>query len=348
MRFRGVGALAAALVVGFAVAPCALAASSASSGAVTGPNLTLTNADGECPAGGACNTYTLNSGEEIQVNLTPTNGYWTQLPASTDSSVVALESESTDTNGNVTALFKVVGPGSADLTAGMTPCPNPAPAGQTCPASVQTWEVGIVGKLAAAMAMSASPSRTVYGQPVTLVATFATTAGQNPVPTGEVTFYDGTTPIGQAPLTNMGADGDQATLSVSTLSGGTHQLSAVYAGDQTFSGSDTIPVLVTVDQAPTRVAATPALASLGAGGLYAFTLSATLTRSDTASPLAGQQIKFSAGSTPLCSATTDSQGVATCAALAEAPAILSGQGYTAAFGGSADYQASSATGGLTS
>ena len=348
MRFRRAGALVAGAVLSLGVAPCAIAAQSSSGSGVSGPNLVLTNADGECPAGGACNTYTLNSGDEIQVNLTATNGYWTQLPASTDSSVVALESESSDASGDATALFKVVGAGSADLTAGMTACPNPPPAGQQCSTAVQPWEVAIVGKLAAAMAMTASPTTTVYGQPVTLTATFATAAGQTPVPTGNVTFYDGATAIGQAPLTNMGSGGDQATLTVSTLSGGTHELSAVYAGDQTFSGSNTMPVLVTVNPAPTRVAATPALADLSGAGVYAFSLSATLTRSDTAAPLAGQQINFSAGSTPLCTATTDSRGVATCDALTEAPAILASQGYTAAFPGGADYRPSSAPAGLTS
>lgn len=350
MRFRRAGALIAGAVLALGVTPCAFAAQSSSSGAggVTGPNLVLVNADGECPSGGACNTYTLNSGEEIQVNLAADNGYWTEPPTSSDSSVVALQSESSDTKGDVTALFKVVGPGSADLTAGLTGCPNPAPTGQTCPSWVQTWEVAIVGKLAAAMAMSASPTSTVYGQPVTLVATFSTNPGQSPVPTGNVTFYDGTAPIGVAPLNNTGPNGDQATMSISTLSGGTHQLSAAYGGDQIFSGSNTISVLVSVNPAPTKMAASSAVAHLEGADLYGFSLSATMTREDTGAPVPGEQVKFSAGASPLCTATTDAYGVATCDALADAPAVLANQGYTAAFAGTADYEPSSANAGVIS
>ena len=348
MRFRWSSALAAGAVLALGVAPCALAAQSGSSGVVTGPNLVLTNGDGICSSGGPCNTYTLNAGEEIQVNLTAVNGYWTELPTTTNSSVVALESESNDANGDATALFKVVGPGTADLTAGATACPNPPPAGATCPTWVQPWEVAIVGKLAAAMAMSASPSSPVYGQPVTLVSTFPTSPGTNPVPTGTVEFYDGTTPIGAATLENMDPNGDQARMTISTLSGGTHELSAVYGGDQTFSGSSTLPILVTVSPAPTQMMATPAVAQLGGADIYGFSLSATLTRKDTGAPVAGQQINFSAGSTPVCTATTDAHGLATCNGMAGALAILSSQGYTASFAGTPDYKPSSANAALIS
>ena len=342
MGYRWISALAGAALT-FGLAPAALATQSPPLGGVTGPNLVLANADGICSSGGPCNSYTLNNGEEIQVNLTADNGSWTDLPASTDSSVVALQSESSDANGDATALFKVVGPGTADLTAGSTGC-TPQPAGATCP----TWEVAIVGKLAAAMAMTASPTHTVYGQPVILVADYAFSPGQTPVPTGTVTFYDGTTPIGQAPLVNMDPNGDQATMTTSTLSGGTHSLSAVFPGDQTFSGSSTVPVLVTVNPAPTQLEATPAVAHLGGSNVYAFSLSATLTRADTGAALAGQRINFSAGSTPVCTGTTNGQGVATCNALTSAPAIVANQGYTASFAGTTDYKLSSTNAGLIS
>lgn len=342
MGYRWTLALAGAALT-FGLAPWAVATQSQVTPGVTGPNLVLANADGICSSGGACNTYTLNEGEEIQVNLTADNGSWTELPASTDSSVVALQSESSDANGNATALFKVMGPGTADITAGSTGC-APQPSGTPCP----TWEVAIVGKLAAAMAMTASPSRTVYGQPITLVATFPTNPGQNPVPTGTIEFYDGTTPIGQAPLVNMDPNGDQATMTISTLGGGTHPLSAAYEGDQNFSGSNTMTVLVTVNPAPTHVAATPAVATLSGSNLYAFSLSATLTRTDTGAPLPGQRITFSAGPTPICTATTDDRGVATCNALTNAAAILASQGYTASFAGNSDYQSSSTNAALTS
>jgi len=47
------------------------------------------------------------------------------------------------------------------------------------------------------------------------------------VPTGTVTFMDGTAQIGMATLTASGA----ATLSTATLAPGVHQMTAVYSGD---------------------------------------------------------------------------------------------------------------------
>jgi hypothetical protein len=333
----------------------ASAATAPGAGIVTGPNLTLTNADGTCSPGGPCpaQTFTLNAGEVIQVNLTGGTGlYWTQTPSSTDSSVVALQSESTDANGDATAVFKVVGAGSADLTAGATACPNPPPSGASCPTWVQPWTVGIVGKLPAAMSMSVSPTTSVYGQPIKLVAGFATSPGTNPVPTGTVDFYDNDgathTLIGSAPLVNLDPNGDWATMTISWLSGGTHVLTASYAGDQTFSGSNTVGVFVTIDPAPTKLSATPAVLRLAGPTVYAFTVSANLTRSDTGAPLSGQQVSFSAGSTSICTATTDTSGQASCSGLTSAPAIVLSQGYTATFAGTADYQKDTAEAPLVS
>jgi len=61
---------------------------------------------------------------------------------------------------------------------------------------------------------SANPSR--FGQPVTFTATVKAVAPGSGVPTGTVTFYDGTTPLGTAQLYGSG----QATISISTLSVG--------------------------------------------------------------------------------------------------------------------------------
>ena len=65
------------------------------------------------------------------------------------------------------------------------------------------------------------------------------------------------------------------------------------------------------------------------------TASATLTAGSPAAPLAGEKLTFTAGTTTLCSATTDAQGVATCkynltGLVASALAPL---GYTVTFGG---------------
>ncbi|MGO8701861.1 MAG: Ig-like domain repeat protein [Limisphaerales bacterium] len=69
----------------------------------------------------------------------------------------------------------------------------------------------------------------------TLVTLTATVTGSGIVPTGNVTFFDGSTNLGASTLNNSGI----ATFSISTLaaSGSPHLITAVYSGNGSFSGS---------------------------------------------------------------------------------------------------------------
>ena len=55
-------------------------------------------------------------------------------------------------------------------------------------------------------------------------------------PTGTVTFMDGTTTLGTAPLSEAGGS-DQATFTTSALAAGMHDIIAVYGGNPVFTGS---------------------------------------------------------------------------------------------------------------
>jgi hypothetical protein len=71
----------------------------------------------------------------------------------------------------------------------------------------------------------------------------ATVTGNGGVPTGNVTFMDGTTNIGGGALnTTTGV----ATLSISTLAVGQHNITAVYAGDTDDAGGTSAAVTITV------------------------------------------------------------------------------------------------------
>jgi len=78
--------------------------------------------------------------------------------------------------------------------------------------------------------LTSSPNPSTPGQPVTFTATI--TANGSGTPTGSVTFEDGSNTLGTEAL-NAG----QANLVISSLSAGTHSITAVYSGDSSFSGS---------------------------------------------------------------------------------------------------------------
>jgi hypothetical protein len=81
-----------------------------------------------------------------------------------------------------------------------------------------------------------SPNPSNFGQSVTITATV--TSKSSGTPTGTVSFYDGTMNIGNSNLNSNG----MATLTTSTLSEGTHSITATYNGDANFLSS-TSPVL---------------------------------------------------------------------------------------------------------
>jgi hypothetical protein len=102
---------------------------------------------------------------------------------------------------------------------------------------------------------------------------------------------------------------------------------------------------VTVQRAATALVAAPA-------HLSPLTVSATLTRADDGTPLAGQTVRFTAGGAAICSGTTNGSGTASCDGSGAALAIVLNGGYTASFDGTANLAPSTAaatvlTGGVT-
>jgi Ice-binding-like/Bacterial Ig-like domain (group 3) len=86
---------------------------------------------------------------------------------------------------------------------------------------------------------SANPSDS--GQPVTFTATVTGSGGGTP--TGSVTFFDNGTPIGTVPLDGNG----QATLTTSSLTPGSHTITAEYLGAPGFENSSSPPLIQQVN-----------------------------------------------------------------------------------------------------
>jgi hypothetical protein len=91
-------------------------------------------------------------------------------------------------------------------------------------------------------ALTASAATITLGQSVTFTATVTPQSGTG-VPTGTVTFLDGTTSLGTGTLNGSGV----ATLITSALARGAHSVTANYAGDANFSASVSPAVAVQVN-----------------------------------------------------------------------------------------------------
>jgi hypothetical protein len=76
------------------------------------------------------------------------------------------------------------------------------------------------------------PTPISYGKPCTFSVQIGVQSPGSGNPTGSVTFYDGGKTLGTG---NLSADG-HATFSISSLSKGTHSITAAYAGDDNLDG----------------------------------------------------------------------------------------------------------------
>ena len=109
--------------------------------------------------------------------------------------------------------------------------------------AVVTHVVNAPGAAATTTTLTSTPNPSTTGQAVTLSATVISAAG---VPTGTVTFRDGTNVLGTVTLVN-----GNASLSVSMRTAGTHPLTATYNGSATFGVSTSATVNQVVNAAPT-------------------------------------------------------------------------------------------------
>jgi Bacterial Ig-like domain (group 3) len=123
-------------------------------------------------------------------------------------------------------------------------------------------------------AITASAATITAGASVTLTTTITGASGSTGVPTGTVTFFDGTTTLGTGTLNGSAV----ATYATSSLATGTHSITAQYGGDSNFAASTSTAVTVTV-QAPVpasfTLSASPTTLSITPGAAGTTTVSVT-------------------------------------------------------------------------
>ncbi len=113
--------------------------------------------------------------------------------------------------------------------------------GQTSPALSQT-----VTKLATTTALTGSPNPSGFTRPVTFTALVTAVTG---IPTGSVVFKDGVVTLGTISLT-----AGKAVLTVTSLSGGSHSITAVYGGNVDYNTSTSAVLSETVTKEGTSTA----------------------------------------------------------------------------------------------
>ncbi len=106
-------------------------------------------------------------------------------------------------------------------------------------------KVALQGKtVPATLTLSANPTQQLDTMPVTFTAQLGTTVTPPPTenPTGSISFLDGTTVLGTAPLNGSGL----AVFTTSSLADGVHSITATYGGDPSYLSTTSNVVSVTI------------------------------------------------------------------------------------------------------
>lgn len=174
--------------------------------------------------------------------------------------------------------------------------------------------------------LNSSPNPAPGQSSVTLTAVLT---GNRKVPTGLVTFLDGATILGTAPLNGSGT----AIFSTAFLFVGTHNIVATYPGDFNFEDS-TSNVITEVITGPPTTTALLSVSPNPAHSLQSITMNARVSSSYT---IPTGTISFFANGNTLATAPVNANGLAS----ATVSTLTAGTyGITAGYGGSTEYAAS--------
>src|SRR5262249_846367 len=109
-----------------------------------------------------------------------------------------------------------------------------------------------VNKAGTTVVLTSDANPSTFGQPVTFVATASASSPGTGTPAGTVTFKDGLTTLGTSSLS-----AGQASLSLSTLVGGSPSITATYNGDSGFNANSSSPLIQSVVPASTTTTLAP-------------------------------------------------------------------------------------------
>jgi plastocyanin len=157
----------------------------------------------------------------------------------------------------------------------------------------------------AKVTVKSSAATVVVGQTVTFTATVTSTSPGSGTPTGTVTFFDGTTNLGQETLNSSG----KATLATSNLPLGSNSITVMYTSDGHYQGTSSAAISQTISPAATRTVVTTSGSPSVFGQSVTFT--ATVTVRSPGSGMPTGTVEFKDGGTVLGTGTINSSGQAT-------------------------------------
>jgi len=153
--------------------------------------------------------------------------------------------------------------------------------------------------------IATSSANVTFGTSVVFTATVISISG--PAPTGQVQFLDGTNPIGAATLSASGI----ATLAISSLAPGIHNIVAFYVGDTDDAATSSAPLAETVQGIATTTVLTSGKNPAMAGALVPLSAKVAIAAGAVANgPITGT-VTFSYGAATLGTAPVNGAGVAT-------------------------------------
>ena len=195
-----------------------------------------------------------------------------------------------------------------------------------------------VGLVDTVTGVTSSPNPSTFGDDVTLTAVVTPTAAAPGVPTGTVTFTEGGDVLGTATLSSVQGQ-RQASITLDSLSGGTHAITATYSGDASYGGSASAAYTQVVERAASTLVLDDVIERIGDNGGR---VRATLT-GNNGDPIAGETVSFTTSQNigtavnRICSGITDADGFVDCHNTNLMPAVIVNGGYDGHFLGNGDY-----------
>jgi hypothetical protein len=193
-----------------------------------------------------------------------------------------------------------------------------------------------VNKSGTTVQLTSSSATAVFSQPVTFTARVTANAPGGGVPSGTVTFNDGTTVLGTGSLDSTG----RAVLTRSGLAVGSHSISASYGGDSNFNGSSSAVLSQTVNQDSTRTTLVSSADPAKVGQAVTFTATVSAGAPGTGTPSGPGSVTFLDKNTALASVALDDTGHAsyTTSTLSQGTHQI-----TARYGGTPSYASSTSS-----